>query len=578
MGAFYIYKKSAKIDLEGVNRTFKELGFSNKRTIEINEFILCHYPKILFEEHNVCSNNNATIIGIGSFLYKGKIGKNGLSEILYDIKKSKFNKTCLFGNYALILLTNEIKIFLNSNNAYNIFYNSDKSFITSSFLAVMNSSFAKFTLDVNVLTEVILTGGNILPYTLTKEIRKVDSLKTNQIDNIKIDAVNGSSLKIDLKPLDSINNQLFKYFSSFKNLSKEFIFSTGITGGLDSRLIVSFLKKLNYKNVDLFTFTAGQSKIEKDIIEKIVEEANYNINFIENNPNSYNYDLDENLSKSFLFNDGIIRSQLYFHEIQNSGEFLMKSTGPNIISFHGVNGEQYRNGERINYPAYDFNNWLKYNILYHFSYPLFKRKSLESAFLNLFGKKIINQLGLSQQSRINREDVKRYYNSVYFESTRSHRASVENKYHYHFMPFGEYQHIQLAQSLFKEMGPSISFESELINMVSPKLAGINSNYGFPFSEKEPLKLKYAAYFKDYIPKSLFYKIYSYLKKYNQSKTYEKLLQESKFLKENEFLLDEIGLNLDIEKLKRNKYTSRLLPSVIYFLYSTQNKLKYEKSD
>lgn len=581
MGAFYIYKKDEPLIIKEVDRKLKEMGFKNPTVFSLGKYTIKAFPKILVPEiNNYTIDNKATIIGFGTFVYKSKFGLEALKSILEDRINKSIDTHQLFGIYTLIFIEKEIEIVSNPLNTYNIYYNSDKTFISSSFLATIYSFSNKVNLNKNIIIETILTGGCILPDTLINEVRKLDVRKESNIGGIKIIDLFLSFQPSFIKPFESKKHfeveaeRLKYYFNAIKPLITAQNVKVGLTGGFDTRLMVSLLSEFQ-SSIEFYTYTSGQSNDEKYIIKQIAKKLDKEVEFIDiKRFDDYTEtEMIMQLKDSFLFNDGNIKSQLYFHEFQNTTQFLNENFSKLQLGLHGSGGEQYRNYERMTVDSYNFSSWLKYSVLYHFSYPVFNSTYAEKDFIEYFEKKIRTKLNF-QRNTIDHLHVKKYLNFIYLESTRVQRGSLENKFHYYLLPFAEFQHVEAAQKLVNHLGPSLSFESKMINYLSPELANLPSNYGYKFNQKEPMKHIFLGYLKDKIPRKYFYYMYTKQKKYNKSDFYQRFDRKFRFVSENEDLIRQLDLPLNIELLKQNKYTNKLLISLGHFLRELKENISF----
>ena len=84
------------------------------------------------------------------------------------------------------------------------------------------------------------------------------------------------------------------------------------------------------------------------------------------------------------------------------------------------------------------------------------------------------------------------------------RASIENKLSYYLMPFAEDKAWNTAKSISEYLGAHGRFEANMIHLINPKLATIDSSYGYSFDDvlkKDTFKDKLRGYIPDIVIKS-----------------------------------------------------------------------------
>jgi hypothetical protein len=92
------------------------------------------------------------------------------------------------------------------------------------------------------------------------------------------------------------------------------------------------------------------------------------------------------------------------------------------------------------------------------------------------------------------------------------RANIENQILSHLSPFTDMFLSDFAYDAIPWLGKSLRFQMDLLKNINYDLASVNSNYGFPFSKDEPFIRKAKVIGKDFIPKSIFFKINQKLKR------------------------------------------------------------------
>lgn len=585
MGAFFLYHSTSKINIDETKSYFSLKSFGPPKLFSLTDYKLLYYPKILTKENNYYKDeiSGNIIIGTGTFIYKKKFNREALISILSDYKNNLLSSDRLYGIYCFIILINDKLFIINEpNGLFNVYYNEDSKSISSSFLALVYSFPHKLTLNRNAITEILLTGGNILPDTPFNEIKKLDPAADKKLNDIILYSVRNDPDNSFDQTKNTNRSQLVKaevqrlenYFNEISYFLNRYGGMIGLSGGFDSRLLMALTEKEQYK-VSYFTFWNQVENDDQRIAKELTEKVKKSLELIElSDPlRLSDEEIINQMEEGFLYTDGHIRSQLYYHEPQNSGSFIEKTYKDYSVGIQGIGGEQYRNVDRNIRPSYSFSDWLRYDVTYRYSTPSFNSKQSEDSFLDYISGKIRFRLKLTG-NRIDKYNAKRYFNEVYLESVRGYRASLENQYHYYLAPFAEYVHTKAAAYIINALGPAFDFESNMIRLLDHNLASVRSNYGYSFINCDPLKTKLQAYIKEILPKALFYTIYSRIKKNNNSNYYDKFVVKFPFFKEYENHIIKIGLPLNIDLLKNNKYSGLLLISLGYFLNRLKDKIEF----
>ena len=580
MGAFFLYKRNSDIDLKAVKEIFKGKGFKKPNIFELGSYTLLLYKKILINEENYLEENNNAIYAVGTIVYKGRNYKDSLKTILKDFIDDKFNPDKLIGSFCIFIKINDdIKFFIDRAGIQNVYFNNNKTVTSSSFLAVAFSEINKLNINKNAVTEILLTGNLIGPDTIFKEVNRIEVNEDFNFPFLKYIILHRKEPEISCKTyLDCLDFQiktLDRYFLSLKKLAERCGTVIGLTGGFDSRLLMALTEK-HFNKILYFSHWRKKKNKELEIAEELAKTVNKEVNIFKI---KHPLDMAEEealncLKEAFLFYDGHIRAQAYWHEEYNTKYYEEKVFSEYKLGLHGIGGEQYRNCERMVKPYYNFGNWLRYDIVYRYSGKIFKNKKSENKFLKYIEKKIRNKL-IFYDNQVNLLTYKRYFNEIYNLSNRGLRTNIENQVVFFVSPFTEYSISHNAYKTTPFLGPSLQFEADMIKKINPELAKIPSNYGFSFYEGEPLRLKLLAYAKDLTPKRLFFKIYNkYYGNVNDNFYY---LYSSRFNFMNHFneLLRKFSFDIDIEKLKKMKFVAPLLISFCFFIEQFKEKLYIE---
>ncbi|MHB2149530.1 hypothetical protein ACX8XP_10770 [Calditrichota bacterium LG25] len=578
MSAFFLYSYNYNFDLKEVKNIFKKQGFTEPIEFDFNTYKLWVYKKILTNDKNYfLIDSNNLIVAIGTLVYKGENYYNSIKQILIDFIKKKFSIDDLLGHYVIFLKINgKCKFFIDRSNIQNLYYNKEKTILSSSFLAtsIVNK---KLSINNNAVTEILLTGGLNGPDTIFNEIKRFEHEEDITFPDLEYIKFPSPEYKITNKKKELlISDQLDildSYFNQIKNLADEKGVLIGLTGGFDSRLLMCFAEK-HFNNISYFSHWRKKRTKELEIAEELANIVQKKLRIFQV---AHPLDMTEdeallNLDKSFYQFDGHIRTQAYWHEPYNTLDYIKKIYADKFLGLYGIGGEQYRNYERMIKPRWNYHSWLKYEILFRYSDNIFITTKDEKDFINYFSEKLNKKLGLNKPNFVNHLIVKRYFNEVYNISNRTVRISIENKAVYFLSPFADPYISYKAYEIVERMGNSLQFQAEMIKRINPNIAKINSVYGFNFYDGENLKSKFSSYLKEMLPKSLFFYFYHKMKKSRSDVFYNTYSTKFDFMNKFEEKIYDLGLTINIDRLKKIKDTGWLLIALGYFLYKFEDKL------
>jgi hypothetical protein len=579
MGAFFLYKKDSDIDLEAVRFCFAEKGFKKPIIRDFGLYKLWLYKKIMIDVDNFIEQEIYSIYAVGTVVYKGMDYLESLKQILKDFTKKNLDFDKLIGSFFLLIKAKEKYYFFTDRaGIQNVFYYKNKEVISSSFLALIYASKKPLHINILAMTEILATGNLIGPDTLIKEIHRFLIHTPRKFDRIQ-QLYNMLEQKISDYCKDKYENCLLQqieiledYFKSIKNLADKYGLSSGITGGLDSRLLLILIKKF----LTNFQFFSTWRKIkDKSFIaaEKVCRTASLELRTIHF---TYPLEMDEEMAhetlyQSFLFMDGQIRTHHLWTEEISTRAYRETLFGDKRISINGVGGEQYRNSERMILPRWNFNNWLTYELVYRHSGNCFKKKREKEYFLEYLGNKIKSRVKNSNLKYINHLSVKRYFNEVYNPANRTVWTNAENQIAFCLSPYTDYHLSMNAYSIIPHLGLSQKFEIDMIRRLDPEIASIETDYGYDLIKGEPFHKRYITYFKEFTPFKLYYKLYELYKP--GSSFYQDYEKKFPFVKTNTKRLYDLNLAINLEKIKSNHFLSPLIISMGYFINKLKDKIQ-----
>lgn len=583
MGAFVLYKKTNNyIDKKALQETFQKKGFNAKpQIINFWDYSVWYYPKINYGLNNVIQIESSFLLGIGTFIYNKKWDTYALNDIYKSIQNGSFKVSDVKGDFLLLYgdKNGYIHFFPAPSYTYNIFYDRNELIFSSSFLATINGQNKNFTLNKIAITEIITTGNLIGPETVFKEIKRVEQntiFKNTELTHqkqqpkAKKEYEAGKKQQSFSSAIQYQLGELTKYFDEIYPFLVEKGYGIGITGGLDSRLLLS--KAISYKtNPMIYSTWRKNLNTEFSKAKKISRAIGKELNYLKHNTwNEYETVAYQNLlNNNFWYNDGLIRThQLWIEEIK-SHEYLQKLLGSNKINTSGVGGEQYRNNERLKEKNYSYSKWVKYELLLKYNNnPFYKRKD-QLEVINYLKEKINFILNRDDQSNIHYLDIKRYYNEIYNPANRTIRNNIENQSHYFLSPFTDYELSQKAYASIPWLGLDFDFEKNMISEISETLAKIKTDYGFAPGANIPIKQRIYSYTKRNLPLYLIWLLHH--KKRPKAVFIKDISEKYPFLNSYIEYVKELKLPINVNNLSENNFLSPLILELGYFI----NKLKHK---
>ena len=581
MGGFILYQNNINLEKNAIIDTFQKQGLVAYKSFNISNYSIWIFKKVLISNQNyfILNRDNA-IFSTGTLIYRSLNPNNSIKRLLQDIISDNIDEEKIIGHFACILLIEgNVKLFIDKGGTYSIYFNKEKTVFSSSFLAVSLGLIEGLTINKNALTEVLLTGGLIGPETLFNEILRLEPGQVSNDFRPKLIKLKLPEYYLDSKKdrstliteqLDRLDN----YFGAIEKLSNQYGSLIGLTGGFDSRLLMCFAER-HFNKVNYFSYGRIFKNIELEVSEKLASVVNKELNITKfTSPLQMTENEAANtLDKAFYHYDGHIRTQSYWHEEYNTLDYTKLLYSSNFVGFHGVGGEQYRNYERMIKPYWNFNSWLRQEVVFRYSANIFFNKTNEKLFINYFKAKIEKKLNIKAPRFIDHLFVKRYYNEIHNISNRTTRSTIENKAVYFLSPFADPLISYKAYEIIPKLGSSLEFQSLMIKKINPALASIDSNYGFNFFDGESLSSCMKGYLKELVPRRLFFRIYHHTKKTKNDDFYNNYKNKFSFVREAENNIKKLNLDIDVDKLKLIKDTGWLLIATGYFLKKFHHKLK-----
>ena len=267
MGDFVVYRqnKTSKQQHDAMLTTLSRQGSQKPHIIKDDSYNILIFPKSLSPVQNFIENKNGDYCcSSGCFFYKGQNGTQALDLFLQDFNPEKYTSLKFIGIFTLIIKKqNRLFIISDPLGASRIFHNLDQTLWSSSFLA-MAENINILSPDTQGIYEYIFQETNYGSTTPFNEIKLADSLcyfelKPDGIQkhqkNVPVGFELSSSSFDELIEEHSslLKNQMHAVISSYGTKV-----STALSGGYDSRLMLSLLKNENV-SPDIYVYGSDDS-------------------------------------------------------------------------------------------------------------------------------------------------------------------------------------------------------------------------------------------------------------------------------------------------------------------------------
>lgn len=502
MGAFFLFDKKAKLQVNDVEVVFKKKGFQSPKIFDLGDSILLLYRKQLIDEDNYITDGMHDLFITGTIVYKGKNYTETKQELLNNIINNTLDKDEIIGNYCLIYFDGiKITLMNDSMNVYHLFTNQSNEFISSSFLAAMAAQPDKLKINKMALYEKLTTGYIVGKDTLFEQIIHITrTMKKNHINQWKFIHMNSIDIDIDFhdnglkKSANHQVNMIIEYLKAIQSLAEQYRANLGLSGGYDSRLLYAATFKSWPLKIAVHTHaTEGVAihNIEKQIVKDMtdVKESELTI-YPTKNMNSYNNDeIKEILKDGLYFFDGRCAYNMGAFSTIYTRKYKINVVGNNRLTLNGLGGEMYRNYYMVFRPLINVKEWMKAHIYCNRIEDVFNEKNIFEKMHHNISNKMTDELGFSWRGMVSNYKMRRYYSDLRMPDCDALNCNAHNQLEFYLTPFIEQSLIKEAYKGYKYIGLSGEYQSEIIRQLDSELSTYKSHYGFTFSAKEPLKYK-----------------------------------------------------------------------------------------
>jgi hypothetical protein len=575
IAGFHIQENTNKNS--GSDRAHESIGSGVIGKFDIGNLTLKLYSKVFVDTKPYIGYKDRKITCIGLFFYKNRSLEEALSLFLKDFIKGTIEWNSLSGTYAILIWNDShVEIILDTFVVQSVFVDTRNRIIGSSFLGILDSN-KELTINKEAFLETILTGNLIGPETLVNEINRVEKdCSLPCFENLKISFTPVPKDIIKPRNRDQAMSltleKLKNCISSIERLTNDSGLVTGITGGLDSRLILALaLEKIHPNKIGLYTncrdIKGKEKVIDEPLAERVAESVGKTINsaWMVHPLDLTEKEFSKVTHNSFLLFDGQARMHVQFFEEYNNSEFKRKVHKEYFLGISGIGGEIFRNHEGMVSKYWTMDKFIKYRLVKNFLGDCFLSQKDEIAFFDKLESKITTILKI-KNDRVYQKDIKKFYNLILVPYRLGIRNNAENRLFHFYSPFIDPSTVYQGFENIKYLGSSISFEKDLICKLNKQLANVQLDYGIKPNEKISNRLKFKPYIRSIIPDKLYVSFRINNLRKPHSYIFERNMN-SKFLLFKDAIkqVRELNLPINIDALLSSPDTMPIIYNLGYFL-------------
>lgn len=517
MGAFLLVSDRATgFNIDAAIETIKRQCLTEPVKFNLPGWEMYLFPKGVRCPPNYIESGNFSVYATGTPYISGQGYLSTLNRKLLQFSKGKIDPDDICGLYFMLFNDGRrLRFVTDRNSLYSVYHTSDGNIISSSFLGICGGA-EKISPHREAMIENLLTGSLIGADTIFAEIKRFESSVPFSFTGIEfVQHTKGQTeltiYKTRKKSLTAQAEILDSLFDGMIPLAEECGIDSGITGGLDSRLLLALCRK-HFPPAKLQFHSHMRQTPDKDFLcgKEICSKTA--LQFIET-PVRDIIDISgdgviNKMNEGMLFNDGQVRTHSFWHEEFNSSAYRVRTLRDKRLGLNGIGGEQYRNLERVMFPSRDLRQWISFELIEKQSGDRISGGRIRKELTDRIAKKIELRLNCNSNRKVSLLLLKRYMNEIYNPANRVLRSSYENRLSFFLSPFTDPNIAQSAYSLVDHLGVSVSYEAELINRIDPEVASFNSAYGFRFNRKEPVySVVPGVLFSNFLPASIQSSVY-----------------------------------------------------------------------
>ncbi|MCX6917269.1 MAG: hypothetical protein NT167_30235 [Verrucomicrobia bacterium] len=494
MGAFYLYRASSGAFTEKAQVVFSRKGFLVPEAFVLGEWRLLLFRKILLEQDNYVSGpDGSSVFCCGTVIYRGLGYRDSLARLLADFRNGTLDRGELLGNFVILFWDGQaLSLLADAINAQRVFVNASADCLSSSFLAMVASSPTSLRLNHLAALEKLATGYIVSPDTLVDGILQLNhdmcpwlqEKSGIKVINNRPPEFPGGIHKQGFN--ESINCQLTvleSYIHSVDALAREFHAELGLSSGFDSRLLLGLSQFLSTRIPLHSHHTLNVHELELAIARQLAAVGGNEMTVV---ATARIEEQDEEHLRA------VINDCLYFfdarciHDMGSCSEtytvgYRKKILQENRLSLNGLGGEIYRNVYATPRGRFCLNHWMDYVDFFPFAREVCGSADAFHEMRRHKNEKMSRRLGRDLSGTVDFHTARGYYGLVRMPDCASNVSNAYNQVAFLLTPFIERVTLEEALKATPYIGADGQYEAAMIRQLSPRLASVPSQYGFPFS-------------------------------------------------------------------------------------------------
>ena len=584
MGAFFIRNKNEVPSANPALDLFSEMGFASPVTLEIGEWVIYAYPKMVAYDSNIVTDKGCTLISTGTPIYKGLDYAGSLRALLCDYLSVGIDNEQLIGQYTILFCYGTtIEVLCDPLGCKHVFTDLNHSILSSHMLPICQCIGGDLHINRKAFYEKFLTGIIMPPNTMFEEIIQIDKHIADHITRegkgiwftrTKSFYASGTYSKSFKECLAEQADTLRQYFELLSKAGENGI-DIGLSGGYDSRLVLACLNNFFQGRIHLHSHaTENVHRKDLTIANQMADYVGVPCHTVATKKLCHCDHVDEVTRKSILYFDG--RSSF---SIGGCGEvytalYRKESTERVPFTLTGVGGELYRNIFDIGFRNIRFDRFMEEKVFSRSFRNAIPDNQYRKVKEDIICRASI-RLGIDLKKRQSKLIAHRYYCEIMMPDGQGVALDAYNQVSCCVAPFLEPQIISKGYEAIPFHHSGGEFEGKLIDVIDPGIAAIPSSYGYSIC-KRPVKAMIKEKLRAYIPTSMWNRLAEISHKkvaLSIESAKDQLYNDSQTLKEAYIFLTELFPEIKFECLLQSNEDIRKVQFVAMTIYFFKRRLK-----
>ena len=490
MGGFSFINRARHVNAPAIihrsRLQFRRSGFSAPFSVETENFVFDYYEKIAYDSKNILKfDDDNFIASVGTLIAGGATGQAALEFVFEQADPGKALSEAR-GHFAVIICRNGVVSLLRDRNySCEVFYNSDLSIISTSYLAVART-LASLQINAQEAYEYVFQGVSFGRQTPLAGLYRLDfgeslQLAPNAAVTVEPPEPPLPEAKGGLDTLIAENLAEQKQF--FGELGRIFgnRIKMGLSGGYDSRLMLALFRASGV--TPQLVVYGNKNSVDVAAAKRIASAENLPLRHLDKSGlgRTGPDDLAAAARENFEREDGLPLHGILERDHERFARLELAAGG--MLHIHGGGGEIYRNF--FNTPDRTRTTRQLVRTFFNAFDPSFcTGEFLARDYENALCDKIHKLLG-RKDGKLSRREIEYLYPHFRCRSWFGRENSLNSRYFHSILPFYESHVVRQALQVPVRHKYFGNFESRMIRAADPALARHMSNYGHDFMKDAP---------------------------------------------------------------------------------------------